>query len=177
MEETYFGYKEDINEDAIFGDIVQNTEPTELVVPFMQIDIRQLQQNNMLLDWMGSARFKTWARLFSFSIRHKIPNRMALKIYEDYYIKKQLVVSRFSYVALADTLGCTKQAINTHMKRLQSEKAFKVHTMKWRNRDISVYEFGRWELLPNGKKYEHLHIFNELRKLNAKNKMEKKYKK
>jgi len=173
MEDTFFGHETPPDEDTEFSKTVQNTEPIELVAPFMQIDIRELQQNNLLLDWMGSARFKVWARLFSFSIRQKMANKMAVKIYEDYYIKKQKVVSRFSYPALGATLGCTKQAVNRHIKQLEKEGAFKISTLKWQKRDILIYEFGTWEWLPNGKKYEFLHIYNKLKVLNAKNKLKK----
>ncbi len=173
MEEVDFGHNDQFNEDVEFGELIQQTIPVELIAPFMQIDIRQLQQNNLLLDWIGSARFKIWARLFSFSIRQKMKNDIAIKIYENYYVKKQLVVARFSYNALANTLGCTKQAVNRQLKILQKEGAFKLHKMKLKKKDIFIYEFGTWEWLPDGRKYERLHILNKLKKLDAKNKLKK----
>ena len=103
-------------------------------------------RNPYYQKWRCMSRASIAEFLFGFVIRAKTGNRIADMMYEDFFLGKNLLVSRFTHQGLADRLQYRdRRGINNQMIQLEKEGIFKVTPVQWHGRVIRLYEFGTWK--------------------------------
>lgn len=166
-------HEEVFDEDKEYENHIVSCPPTIVRESFVKIP-NKIIRNPFYQKWRATSRASVADFLFGFVIRNKCGNPIADHLYNEYYVKKKLLVARFTHQGLAERLGYKdRRGINNHMVVLEEEEVFKVHIEPWRNREIRVYEFGAWENLQGCNYIEIIHMHRKFSKILTEHNLEK----
>ena len=99
--------------------------------------------------WRGSSRASVAEYLLGYIIRGKSQNPISNRIFEEFYLDKQLLVTRFSDNELAKRLGYKNaKSISGYLNTLENEGIFKVIYLPWGEKKVKLYELGFYKKYP-----------------------------
>lgn len=167
-------YEERLEEDKEYEEFICEAPAYVEKISYSKYPTK-LQQNPLWQKWRATSRASVADFLFGFSIRKEMKNKIAAKIYYEFYRKRNIIAARFTQQGLAERLGYKdRRGVNNHMVKLAEEGIFKIHYMPWRDREIRVYEFGVWRVENDCDYLETIHMYTKFNKLWAEEKIRRK---
>ena len=135
-------------------------------VPHLETPL-ELLDTTEYLTWLGTPECRVWHKIYRNVVRGRMFTKLNAKIYDEYYINGILAVHK-PYREIAEALnlksvGYISDMINGMLKK----GALIIHKDTWNRRSITIYEVGTHD--KSIYKYESLHMYNYLYKLNSEN--------
>jgi hypothetical protein len=115
----------------------------------------------------------------AYIIRKNCGNAIADTIFERYYIKRNLLVARYTHQGLANLLGYKgRSAVHNHLTDCKNMGLFKTEEMPWyshgRKRAIKIYIFGSWKRIDDETYIETYDLFTKFKQIEAKRRLDEK---
>jgi len=125
----------------------------------------ELQRNYNFLDWLCSAEGKVWMFLESYIIRDETNHFIGDKIYEEYYLKKNLLATCWNYRGLLKRMGMSSIGTLSRTLNSMNNKGYikkQKFSHKSLNNDLTLIILGSWDGKIKGN--ESLYVYLEFLK-------------
>ena len=133
-----------------------------------------IHRNITWARWRSRPRASTAWLLIGCIIRKEMKNKLADAIYKEYFLKRKLLVARYTQQGLAELFGyADRRAISNQLVKCEKEGIFKIEMMPWRNKKKRIYIFGSWENTTGIHHVETIDMFTKFRKEEAERKLKK----
>ncbi len=129
--------------------------------PFLIIPYK-LIRSKAYSKWMVTKEYAVWAYLLTYVIRSpKMNVGGSLDIYEDYFVQRKLLASRWTLELLADRLDTSKGAVARYVKSLNEKGLLKIEKVIIDYAKINIYIFGTHDGFGNEILFAHT-VFKKL---------------